>query len=360
MQLETLQEQITDWAYDLGFSAVGFVRLTTSDHEQHLRQWLAQGFHGTMSYMDRNIDLRLDAAGLLPGAISAVTVRMDYLSRDELPYLSQTLAASNQGYIARYALGRDYHKVIRGRLRALARRINEASLALPNGPFISRACTDSAPILEKRLAEQSGLGWIGKNTLLNDTRRGSWCVIGELLTNLPVGDPHFKDDNHCGSCQRCLEICPTQAFTGPYQLDARRCISYLTIESKEAIPVALRSAVGNRIFGCDDCQLVCPWNKFAALHIDADYQARAQFTDQPLLSLFNWSEAEFLKHTEGSPIRRTGYEGWLRNCAVALGNAPFDPLIVRALSAKRPAVSPMVQEHIDWALAQQSQDQATP
>jgi len=357
MSLRTLQDDISHWANGLGFSAVGYVTLGPSDHEQHLKHWLSQEYHGSMAYMAQNMNLRVEPSGLLPGALTAITVRMDYLTQARMAPAQAALINPRQGYIAQYALGRDYHKVIRQKLKKLAEKINAATTDLPNGPFISRACTDSAPILEKRLAEQSGLGWIGKNTLLNDKQRGSWCVIGELLTNLPFSEVKPESDNHCGSCQRCLDICPTKAFVGPYQLDARRCISYLTIESKAAIPLEFRAAIGNRIFGCDDCQLVCPWNKFAAHQIDQDFSARAQFKSRSLLELLSWTEAEFLTNTEGSPIRRTGFEGWRRNIAVALGNAPYDENIVNALESVRPDASDLVREHIDWALTRQMQKQ---
>jgi len=256
MSLQTLKNQIPEWAKALGFSATGFVRLDRSDHESHLLRWLSQNHHGSMDYMARNVDLRVDPVGLLPGSVSAITVRMDYLSISEMAKIEDTLAIPSQAYIARYALGRDYHKVIRRRLTQLANQINEAALALGITECVTRACTDSAPILEKRFAEQSGLGWIGKNTLLLNQNRGSWFFIGELLTNLPLSTATESTDNHCGSCTRCLDVCPTKAFVGPFELDAKRCISYLTIESKDAIPEPLRIPMGNRIFGCDDCQMV--------------------------------------------------------------------------------------------------------
>jgi epoxyqueuosine reductase len=353
MSLQTLKNQIPEWAKALGFSATGFVRLDRSDHESHLLRWLSQNHHGSMDYMARNVDLRVDPVGLLPGSVSAITVRMDYLSISEMAKIEDTLAIPSQAYIARYALGRDYHKVIRRRLTQLANQINEAALALGITECVTRACTDSAPILEKRFAEQSGLGWIGKNTLLLNQNRGSWFFIGELLTNLPFSTATESTDNHCGSCTRCLDVCPTKAFVGPFELDAKRCISYLTIESKDAIPEPLRIPMGNRIFGCDDCQMVCPWNKFAATAVDPVFQARPEFEQAALTTLFAWSEATFLDKTQGSAIRRAGYAGWLRNISVALGNADYDPEILASLQAKRPTSTPMVQEHIDWAIRQQ-------
>ncbi len=353
MSLQTLKNQIPEWAKALGFSATGFVRLDRSDHESHLLRWLSQNHHGSMDYMARNVDLRVDPVGLLPGSVSAITVRMDYLSISEMAKIEDTLAIPSQAYIARYALGRDYHKVIRRRLTQLANQINEAALALGITECVTRACTDSAPILEKRFAEQSGLGWIGKNTLLLNQNRGSWFFIGELLTNLPFSTATESTDNHCGSCTRCLDVCPTKAFVGPFELDAKRCISYLTIESKDAIPEPLRIPMGNRIFGCDDCQMVCPWNKFAATAVDPVFQARPEFEQAALTTLFAWSEATFLDKTQGTAIRRTGYAGWLRNISVALGNADYDPEILASLQAKRPTSTPMVQEHIDWAIRQQ-------
>jgi len=353
MSLQTLKNQIPEWAKALGFSATGFVRLDRSDHESHLLRWLSQNHHGSMDYMARNVDLRVDPVGLLPGSVSAITVRMDYLSISEMAKIEDTLAIPSQAYIARYALGRDYHKVIRRRLTQLANQINEAALTLGITECVTRACTDSAPILEKRFAEQSGLGWIGKNTLLLNQNRGSWFFIGELLTNLPFSTATESTDNHCGSCTRCLDVCPTKAFVGPFELDAKRCISYLTIESKDAIPEPLRIPMGNRIFGCDDCQMVCPWNKFAATAVDPVFQARPEFEQAALTTLFAWSEATFLDKTQGTAIRRTGYAGWLRNISVALGNADYDPEILASLQAKRPTSTPMVQEHIDWAIRQQ-------
>jgi epoxyqueuosine reductase len=251
------------------------------------------------------------------------------------------------GYISRYALGRDYHKVMRGRLQKLADRIENCV-----GPFQYRAFSDSAPVLEKALAEKAGLGWIGKHTNLIDPRAGSWFFLGELYTDLPL-PVDTPADNHCGHCRACLDICPTQAIVAPYELDARRCISYLTIELRGSIPVELRPLIGNRIYGCDDCQLVCPWNRFARPTQEADFAPRHDFDAPELVKLFSWSEAEFLKYTEGSAIRRIGYECWLRNIAVALGNAPADRAIVRALKSRSEHSSELVKEHVQWALAKQ-------
>ena len=353
MSLQALKNQIPEWAAALGFSATGFVKLDRSDHAPHLLKWLSNNHHGSMGYMARNVDLRVDPVGLLPGSLSAITVRMDYLPASEMTKIEDTLAAPSRAYIARYALGRDYHKVIRRRLTQLATQINEAATALGMTDCVTRACTDSAPILEKRFAEQSGLGWIGKNTLLLNQNRGSWFFIGELLTNLPFSAPSEPSANHCGSCTRCLDVCPTNAFVGPFELDAKRCISYLTIESKAAIPEPLRVAMGNRIFGCDDCQMVCPWNKFAATKVDPVFKPRPDFEEAALTTLYAWSEATFLEKTQGSAIRRTGYSGWLRNISVALGNADYDPEILASLKAKRATADSMVQEHIDWAIQQQ-------
>jgi len=344
---------IREWALELGFSEVAVSDVDLGQNEVYLQKWLDAGYHGSMDYMARNVDLRVDPAGLLPGSLSAITVRMDYLPVSEMAKIEGTLAAPSQAYVARYALGRDYHKVIRRRLTQLATQINDAALALGITDCVTRACTDSAPILEKRFAEQSGLGWIGKNTLLLNQKRGSWFFIGELLTNLPFSTPTETSANHCGSCTRCLDVCPTKAFVGPFELDAKRCISYLTIESKAAIPEPLRVAMGNRIFGCDDCQMVCPWNKFAAASVDPVFEPRPDFEQAALTTLFAWSEATFLEKTQGSAIRRTGYSGWLRNISVALGNADYDPEILASLQAKRPSTNLMVQEHIDWAIQQQ-------
>ena len=298
-----------------------------------------------MAYMARNHDKRCQPGKLVPGTLRIISVRMNYL-----PPFTETvtlLKQPQQAYISRYALGRDYHKVIRKRLAKLAQKISEQV-----GDFGYRAFVDSAPVLEKALGEKAGLGWIGKHSLLLDRHVGSWFFLGELYTDLPL-PTDTATTSHCGSCQACLDICPTQAIVAPYQVDARRCISYLTIEHKGPIPVGLRSAIGNRIFGCDDCQLTCPWNKFAHHTEENDFHPRHSLHDIKLVELFRWDEATFLEKTQGSPIRRAGYEGWLRNITIGLGNAPYDAHIVAALTDRMPTQPDWLQEHMAWALERQ-------
>ncbi|MDP2125814.1 MAG: tRNA epoxyqueuosine(34) reductase QueG [Pseudohongiella sp.] len=339
-----LLTQIRQWALELGFQQLGVADLDLSSHQPHLDAWLARNFHGEMDYMARHRDLRLDPQQLHPGTLRVLSVRMDYSQS-----LEQSLAPLQQkhkAYVSRYARGRDYHKLIRRRLQLLADRISGHI-----GEFGYRAFVDSAPVLERALAEKAGLGWIGKNTMLINKKAGSWFFLGELFTDLPlpVDEPAVP---HCGTCNACLEICPTQAFTGPNQLDARRCISYLTIELKGSIPEELRPMMGNRVFGCDDCQLICPWNKFTRLSEEPDFAPRHGLDSSELSELFLWSEEKFLKRTEGSAIRRTGFEGWLRNLAVGLGNAPGTIAVIEALKQRQHHESAMVREHVEWALQQ--------
>jgi epoxyqueuosine reductase len=340
----TLLTQIRAWASELGFQQLAVADVDLSRYQGYLDDWLTHNFHGDMDYMHRQRDLRLAPSALHPGTLRVLTVRMDYSLDKE-----QTLTPVKQrhmAYISRYARGRDYHKLIRKRLQKLAERISQHI-----GEFGYRAFVDSAPVLERALAEKSGLGWIGKNTMLINRQAGSWFFLGELFTDLPlpVDDPVSA---HCGSCTACLDICPTQAFVGPNVLDARRCISYLTIELKGSIPEELRPLLGNRVFGCDDCQLICPWNKFSQLSSEQDFAPRHSLDNSELSSLFLWSEETFLARTEGSAIRRTGYEGWLRNLAVGLGNAPTTIPVIEALKARRDHPSAMVREHVAWALRQ--------
>lgn len=339
-----LRGDITRWASDLGFGAVGIAGIDLPADEAHLLDWLAQGQHGAMAYMAAHGVKRSRPDELAPGTLRVISVRMDYWPEQAAEPWS-VLADGHRGYVARYALGRDYHGLMRKRLQKLADRIQAAI-----GPFGYRAFADSAPVLEKALARNAGLGWIGKHTLLLSRDAGSYFFLGELYTDLPlpVDEPASA---HCGTCTRCIEVCPTQAITGPYQLDAKRCISYLTIELKGSIPEDLRAPMGNRIFGCDDCQLVCPWNKFAQVATEADFAPRHSLDGAKLVELFGWSEEEFLKRTEGMAIRRTGYEGWLRNIAVALGNAPTTPAVLAALASRRDHPSALVREHVAWALA---------
>ena len=347
-----LAEAIKAEGHALGFSRVGITDADLGEHEAHLSRWLADGFHGEMSYMASHGRKRSRPADLLPGTHRVIAVRMDYLGEE--PRISETLAETGKAYVSRYALGRDYHKVIRSRLGKLVRFI-ESNLQEPDADhFIARAFTDSAPVLEKALAEKAGLGWIGKNTLLLSREAGSWFFLGEIYTNLPLPVDPPTATGHCGSCTACLDVCPTDAFAGPYRLDARKCISYLTIELREAIPEPLREPMGNRVFGCDDCQVVCPWNRYAVTTREKDFSPRHGLDDSELLTLFNWDEETFLSNTAGSAIRRTGYRGWLRNLSVGLGNAGYDPAIEAALT-RRLAESgdAMLREHFDWALARQ-------
>lgn len=348
-----LAQRIKAWGVESGFAKVGIAGVELSEDEAHLLAWLDQGRHGTMEYMQRHGTRRSRPAELQPGTLRVISARMDYLPGGASPHAAwRTLGDGERAYISRYALGRDYHKLVRNRLQKLAGRI-----AAEIGPFGYRAFTDSAPVLEKALARNAGLGWIGKHTLLLDRDAGSWFFLGELYTDLPL-PIDAPSSAHCGTCTRCIDVCPTQAITGPYQLDARRCISYLTIESKDAIPEALRALMGNRVFGCDDCQLVCPWNKFAQPTHEEDFAPRHGLDGARLVELFAWSEEDFLKKTEGMPIRRAGYEGFSRNVAVALGNAPHSREVVAALQARVDDPSPLVREHVNWALAQQASKRA--
>ncbi len=352
-QLSSLVKDIRLWALELGFSAMGIASIDLDQDEQHLQNWLAQGLHGEMEYMARHGTRRSRPAELEPGTLRVISVRMDYWPATAAdPWM--VLEDSRQAYITRYALGRDYHGLIRKRLQKLADRI-----ATRIGPFGYRAFADSAPVLEKALARNAGLGWIGKHTLLLDRDAGSYFFLGELYTDLPLPiDP--PRSAHCGSCTRCIDICPTQAILGPQRLDARRCIAYLTIEQRGAIPVELRRLMGNRVFGCDDCQLVCPWNRYAKVTRITDFAPRHNLDHASLLELFAWSEAEFLHRTAGMALRRTGYIGWLRNLAVGLGNAPHDPRIIQSLHGRLDHPSALVREHVSWALAEQQAKHLAP
>ena len=339
-----ISTDIKKWGIELGFQEVSFTDIDLSKYEHHLKDWIDRNYHGAMSYMAENHDKRCHPEQLVPGTIRVVCVRMDYAmdSEDSLDSMQNT----GKAYISRYARGRDYHKLIRKRLQKLARKIQDVA-----GPFGYRAFVDSAPVLERALAEKAGMGWIGKNTMLINKQAGSWFFLGELFTDLPLPvDEQVAD--HCGSCSACLDICPTNAFVKPNLLDATRCISYLTIELRTSIPVEFRKPMGNRIYGCDDCQFVCPWNKFSKPTQEKDFTPRHSLDDAQLVDLFAWSEREFLKRTEGSAIRRIGYDCWLRNIAVALGNAPSSKEIVSSLQSRLNNVPDMVNEHIEWALLQ--------
>jgi epoxyqueuosine reductase len=403
---QTLAEQIIVWARELGFQQIGITDTDAYEHSEYLKQWLAKGFQGEMDWIQRHQPQRENPALLVPNALRVISARIDYLPENTQQI--KTLKQPNKAYISRYALGRDYHKLIRKRLAQLGKKIEnfceqhpqiEADLGhtLNQRPFV-----DSAPVLEKAFGEKAGLGWIGKHTLLLNENAGSWFFLGELITNLPLplsildtgtiltdtnsdknkvedNDTHqqmisggftelkeskspappsifslplksTKPINKCGDCTACLKVCPTDAFIGPYQLDARRCISYLTIELKGSIPIEFREPMGNRVFGCDDCQLICPWNKWAKPTQEKDFSPRHSLDITELTRLFLWSEEEYLKYTEGSAIRRLGFERWLRNLAIGLGNADPTSENIAALESKKNYPSAMVQEHIDWAL----------
>ncbi len=344
-EMTALKSQIIGWCGELGFQQAGIAGVDLSFAERRLTDWLQAGFHGSMDYMARHGSKRSRPDELVPGTLRVISVRMDYFPESQ-ETAKQILDDGRSAYISRYALGRDYHKVLRGRLRALARRIEDRI-----GEFGYRVFVDSAPVLEKALGEKAGIGWIGKHTNVIDRDSGSWFFLGELYTNLPL-QIDAPEESHCGSCTTCIDVCPTKAIIAPYSLDARRCISYLTIENKEAIPLEFRKDMGNRIYGCDDCQLFCPWNKFAKLTAEADFAPRHGLDSAQLTDLFSWSEATWLEKTEGSAIRRVGYQGWLRNIAVALGNADTTAAVVAALSLRRRDDSPMVAEHVEWALEQ--------
>ena len=343
----TLASDIKRWGQALGFQQVGIGPARLDADETHLLNWLAAGRHGEMDYMARHGTHRSRPADLVPGTSCVISVRMDYWP-GEARAADAVLQEPALAYLSRYALGRDYHKLLRKRLQQLADRITREV-----GVFGYRAFTDSAPVLEKALAQQAGLGWIGKHTNLINQWAGSWFFLGELYTDLdlPADSP---GTDHCGDCHACLDACPTGAIVAPWQLDARLCISYLTIELRGPIPEHLRPLIGNRIYGCDDCQLVCPWNRFAQDTAETDFEPRHGLDSSALIRLFAWSEAEFDQLTEGSAIRRIGYACWLRNIAVALGNATTTPAVVKALHDRAQHPSPLVREHVAWALQQHS------
>ena len=328
----------------LGFQQIGISDIDLTQAAEQLQQWLANHYHGEMEYMARNTNLRHHPDQLLPGTLTIISARMDYLldTQDS----DAVMENSELGFISRYALGRDYHKLLRKRLQRLADYISSIA-----GEFGYRVFTDSAPVMEKAIAEKAGLGWIGKHSNLLNREAGSWFFLGEILTTLPlpIDQPVSQ---HCGNCSACIDICPTRAIVAPYQVDARRCISYLTIELRSAIPVELRPLMGNRIYGCDDCQLVCPWNRFASYTAEQDFLPRNGLAAPQLLELFSWTEDQFMKRLEGSPIRRIGHECWLRNIAVALGNGPKTAAVISALQEKAEHPSALVREHVQWALIQ--------
>ena len=343
--LQHLSQQIKDWGTALGFQAVGISHTDLHQAEQRLQAWLDKGYHGEMHYMSVHGLKRSRPALLQENTRSIISVRMDYLAEgtaDSHNRLNQPEAA----FISSYALGRDYHKVLRKRLQMLADQI-QATI----GPFGYRAFVDSAPVLEKAIAEQAGLGWIGKHSNLINRKAGSWFFLGELYTDLPLSSDE-PASNHCGSCQSCIDLCPTKAIVAPYQVDARLCISYLTIEYAGSIPEQLRPLMGNRIYGCDDCLLACPWNRFAHFSQEQDFHPRHKLDSTTLLRLFAWTENQFLEYTAGSAIRRIGYNRWLRNIAVALGNGPASADSIQLLNQRLPASDTLLAEHINWALKQ--------
>ncbi|HLK70961.1 MAG TPA: tRNA epoxyqueuosine(34) reductase QueG, partial [Steroidobacteraceae bacterium] len=343
---DALKRDLAEHARKLGFGALGVTSIDVPEDERHLLRWLADGFHGEMGYMERHGLMRSRPQLLAPGTVRVVSVRMDYWP-GEARSAESVLADRGRAYVSRYALGRDYHKVLRRGLETLARELQRRI-----GPFGYRVCVDSAPVLEKALARDAGLGWIGKHTNLIAREAGSWFFLGEILTDLPLPVDE-RAGAHCGSCHACIPACPTGAIVAPYRLDARRCISYLTIEHHGSIPPELRPAIGNRVYGCDDCQLVCPWNKFARAAAHPDFRVRNRLDESTLPELFGWSAQQFEERMRGSAIHRIGYARWSRNIAVALGNAPPSDAIIAALEARRSDPSELVREHVEWALERQ-------
>ena len=341
---EELLQHLKIWAKELGFQQLEVTDTELGHYQNHFIDWLGQNYHGEMGYMHKHGSMRYQPDELVPDTLRIISVRMDYYPPD-CEAADAVLGDTELGYISRYALGRDYHKLMRKRLQKLSSKI-----ASEIGDFGYRVFVDSAPVLEKPLAEKAGLGWIGKHTNLINQKAGSWFFLGEIYTDLPLPISNNTPESHCGNCQKCIDVCPTKAIIAPYKLDARRCISYLTIELDGAIPVEFRAAIGNRIYGCDDCQLCCPWNRFSVPSSEQDFFARHPLDAPKLLELFAWNEAEFLNNTEGSAIRRIGYQRWQRNIAIALGNAPRSEEIVSALKTKLAESAPVVAEHIDWAL----------
>jgi epoxyqueuosine reductase len=338
-----LARRIKQWGKELGFQQVGIADSELGEAEARLLDWLGKGFHGEMDYMARHGTKRTRPGELVPGTLRVIVARMNYSppgARDT----AEVLKDRSRAFISRYALGRDYHKLMRNRMQKLADRIGQEV-----GQFRYRVFTDSAPVMEVELARKAGLGWRGKHTLLLNREAGSYFFLGEIYTDLPLptdGTP----ENHCGICQKCMDVCPTGAIVGPYQLDARRCIAYLTVELKGSIPEELRPLIGNRVYGCDDCQLACPWNRFAQTTDEPDFAVRHGLDDATLVELFGWSEAEFHDRLAGSAIHRIGYERWLRNLAVGLGNAPRSAAVIAALKARVEHPSALVREHVGWAL----------
>jgi len=345
LTMNNLHKKMQEWAQSLGFQQLGVSDIDLSKSESRFISWLEAGFHGEMDYMARHGTKRSRPDELESGTVRVITARMDYFSESAEESWS-VINNDQQGFISRYALGRDYHKLMRKRLVKLAKKIEQEV-----GGMGYRVFCDSAPVMEKALAEKSGLGWVGKHSNILSREHGSYFFLGEIYTDLPLPVTEATSE-HCGSCTACIDICPTQAIVEPYKVDARRCISYLTIELRDAIPVEFRPMIGNRIYGCDDCQLICPWNKFAQATVESDYLPRHGLDAPQLVDLFAWTEEAFLSKLEGSPIRRIGHESWLRNIAVALGNAKTSPEVVIALRGRLNDASDLVKEHIKWALEQ--------
>ena len=350
-----LAQHIKQWASELGFADAAICDIDLREHEPQLARWLELGYHGEMQFMAEHGTKRSRPDELVPGTQRVISVKMHYLPPDA--GFAKTLKNPNLAYISRYALGRDYHKLMRNRLKKLGQKIEQhCEHELGFRPFV-----DSAPVLERQIAAKGGLGFTGKHSLLIDQHAGSWFFLGELFVDIPLPTDDASErsaaQSDCGQCVACMTMCPTGAIVEPYVVDARKCISYLTIELKGAIPEQYRSAIGNRIYGCDDCQLICPWNRYSPVTEQSDFHAREQLKDQNLLTLFSWDEATFLKATEGSPIRRIGHQRWLRNLAIALGNAPYSEEVVHALEQRKLDGDELVNEHIDWALDQQQSKQ---
>ncbi|WP_404342565.1 tRNA epoxyqueuosine(34) reductase QueG [Pseudoalteromonas mariniglutinosa] len=349
---QKLATDIKQWGKELGFAQVGITDIDLSKHEAQLQRWLDHGYHGDMEYMATHGMKRARPAELVPGTQRVISVKMNYLPPDAS--FAKNLKQTKKAYISRYALGRDYHKLMRNRLKKLGQKIAQLAPQLGFRPFV-----DSAPVLERQLAEKAGLGWQGKHSLLINKEAGSWFFLGELFVDIPLPIDPENNFEGCGKCVACITLCPTGAIVEPYVVDARKCISYLTIELQGAIPEQYRSLIGNRIYGCDDCQLACPWNRYGKITDEHDFHPRTQLKNKDLLDLFAWDENTFLHNTEGSPIRRIGHQRWQRNLAIGLGNAEFDTAIITALEDAYSSASALVKEHIQWALEQQRRKQVT-
>ena len=344
-----VKKLLQKWSQELGFQQLDISDAELREDEKNLERWLDQGMHADMAYMRSHGTKRTRPEELVPGTVSVISVRINYLTEPNTA-AARALEQKHLGYISRYALGRDYHKLIRKKLQKLATKLGELI-----GPFGYRVFTDSAPVMERALARKAGLGWVGKHTNLIERHNGSWFFLGEIYTDLKLPVNKSQSDNYCGSCTACIDICPTRAIVAPYVVDARRCISYQTIENKGSIAPELRRGIGNRVFGCDDCQLACPWNRYAKLSVERDFNPREKIKNISLLELFAWTKDEFEANTEGSAIRRISYEQWQRNIAIAIGNAPKKAEYTRALAARLDSASPLLKEHLQWALEEQAE-----